>query len=65
MALTTNQNWFGSLFPTPLNTDNFIALTILTRDGNGGGMGEDGGENNETRVVWARVVCVESFALSN
>jgi len=47
MTLITNQNWFGSSFPTPLNTGNFIALAILTRGGGGGGTGEDGGEGSE------------------
>ena len=47
MALITNQNWSGSLFPTPLNIGNFIALAILTRGGGGGGTGEDGGEGDE------------------
>lgn len=42
-ALTMNQNWSGSSFPNPLNTGNFIVLSILTRGGGGGGMGEDGG----------------------
>jgi len=47
MALTMNQNWFGSSFPNPLNIDNFIVLAILTRDGGGGSTGEDGGEGGE------------------
>ena len=40
-----NQNWFGSSFLTPLNTDSFIVLAILLH---GGGMGKDGGEDGET-----------------
>ena len=28
-ALTTNQNWSGSLFPTPLNTGNLISFSML------------------------------------
>lgn len=47
-ALTTNQNWFGSSFPTPLNTDNLIALAILNYGGGIGGVGGDGGEGGET-----------------
>ena len=47
MALITNQNWSRSSFSTPLNTGNFIVLSILTCDGGGGGMGEDGGEGGE------------------
>jgi len=43
-----NQNWSRSSFPTPLNTDNFIALTILNCGGGGGGVGADGGEYGET-----------------
>ena len=39
----TNQNWFGSSFPIPLNTCNFIVLSILTHSGRRGGTGEDGG----------------------
>ena len=46
-TFTTNQNWFRSSFPTPLNTDKFIALTILNCGG-GGGVGKDGGEDGET-----------------
>ena len=47
-ALNMNQNWFGSSFPTPLNTGSFIVLAILLRGGGRGGMGEDGGEDGET-----------------
>lgn len=46
-AFTMNQNWSGSLFPTPLNTDNFIALAILNCGGGGSGVGRDGVENGE------------------
>jgi len=42
-----NQKWFGSSFPTSLTTSNFIVLTILTRSGHKGGVGEDGGEYGE------------------
>ena len=48
ITFTTNQNWSGSLFPTPLNTENFIALTILSYGGGGGGVGGDGSEYGET-----------------
>ena len=47
-TFTTNQNWFGSSFPTPLNTRNFIALTIWNYGGGGGGVGGDGGDAGET-----------------
>ena len=47
-ALTTNQNWSGSSFPTPLNTGNFITLIILDCGGRGGGVGGDGGDDSET-----------------
>jgi len=47
MTLTMNQNWFGSSFPTPLNTGNFIVLAILTHGGGEGGTSEDGGEGGE------------------
>lgn len=47
-AFTMNQNWYGSSFPTPLNTGNFIALTILNCGGGRGGVVEDGGEDGET-----------------
>ena len=50
-ALTMNQNWSRSSFPTPLNTDNFIALAILTHSGGGGGIGKDGGEGVKLVVV--------------
>ena len=46
-AFTTNQNWSGSPFPTPLNTENFIALAILNCGGGGCGVGEDRGEDRE------------------
>jgi len=46
-VFTTNQNWSGSSFPTPLNTVNFIALSILNCGGGGGGVGEDGGEDGD------------------
>ena len=46
--LITNQNWSGSSFPTPLNTYNFIELSILKRGGGGAGTGEDGGDDSET-----------------
>jgi len=36
------------LFPTPLNTGNFIALTILNYGGGRGGVGGNGGEYGET-----------------
>lgn len=45
---TRSQNWFGSSFPTPLNTENFIALTILNCGGGRGDVGKDGGEDGET-----------------
>lgn len=47
MALTMNQNWSRSSFPTPLNTKIFIRLSIETCNGGRGGMGEDGGEGSE------------------
>jgi len=40
-----NQNWSGSSFPTPLNTDNFIVLAILNCGGGGGGVSEDEDED--------------------
>ena len=43
-----NQNWSGSSFPTPLNTRNFIALSILKCGGNEGGVGGDEVEYGET-----------------
>jgi len=43
-----NQNWSRSSFPTPLNTNNFIALAIFNCGGGRGGVGEDGGEDSET-----------------
>jgi len=46
--VTTNQNWFGYSFPTPLNIDNFITLSILNYGGGGGGVGGDRGEYGET-----------------
>lgn len=46
-ALTTNQNWFGSSFPTPLNTGSLITLAMLNYGGGGGGVGGDGGEGGE------------------
>ncbi len=46
-AFIMNQNWSGSSFPTPLNTCNFIELSILKCIGGGGGMGEDGGDDGE------------------
>jgi len=42
-----NQNWSRSSFPTPLNTCNFIALTILNYGGGIGGVGGGGGEEGE------------------
>lgn len=47
MAFITNQNWFGSSFPTPLNTGNFIVLAVLTHGGGGSGTGKNGGEDGE------------------
>lgn len=47
-ALTTNQNWFGSSFPTPLNIGSLIALAILNCGGGRGGVDGDGGDNGET-----------------
>ena len=44
MSCVMNQNWSKSSFPTPLNTCNFIVLSILTHGGGGGVMVEDGGE---------------------
>ena len=46
-TFTMNKNWFGSSFPIPLNTENFIALAILNCGGGGGGVGRDGGEDGE------------------
>jgi len=46
-ALTTNQNWLGSSFPTPLNTDSLTALTILNDGSGGDGVGGDGSEEGE------------------
>ena len=64
-ALTTNQNWSRSSFPTPLNIGSLIALAILNRGGGGGGVGGDGGEGGETVVAWVEVVTVECSTLSN
>ena len=47
-TFTTNQNWFGSSFPTSLNTRNFIVLAILNYGGGEGGVGEERGEDGET-----------------
>jgi len=47
-AFTMNQNWYGSSFPTPLNTGKFITLAILNFGGGGGGVGEDRVEDGET-----------------
>jgi len=44
-ALTTNQNWSGSSFPTPLNMSSLIALTMLKCGSGGCGVG--GGGNCE------------------
>ena len=65
IALSMNQNWSVSSFPTPLNTDNFIALAILTCSGGGGGTGEDGGEGNEVGGGVVGVVCTEAYVLLN
>ena len=46
-ALTMNQYWSISSFPTPLNTGSLIALAILNCGGGGGGVGGDGGEGGE------------------
>ena len=46
-ALTMNQNWSRSSFPTPLITNSLIALTILNCSGGGHGVGGDGGERGE------------------
>ena len=46
-TFATNQNWYGYSFPTPLNTGDFIALTIMLRGGGEGGMGKDEGEDSE------------------
>ena len=46
-ALTMNQNWSGSSFPTPLNTVSLIALAMLNCGVGGGGVGGDGGEGGE------------------
>ena len=46
-SLNTNQNWFGSSFPTPLNTGSLIVLAILNCGGGGGGVGGYGGEGGE------------------
>lgn len=47
-TFTMNQNWYGSLFPTPLNTDNFIELTTLNCGSGEGGVGRYGGEYGVT-----------------
>ena len=64
-ALTMNQNWSRSSFPTPLNTGSLITLTILNYGGGGCGVGGDGGEGGEAVVVWVEVVTAECDALSN
>ena len=64
-TFTMNQNWSGSSFPTPLNTRNFIALSILNCGGGGGGVGEDGGEDGETGGGVGGVACAEFAALSD
>ena len=46
---TMNQDWSGSSFHNLLNTCNFIVLAILNHSGNGGGMGEDGGDGAKAR----------------
>ena len=46
-ALTMNENWYGSSFPTPFNTNSLIAFAILNCGGGGGGVGGDGGEEGE------------------
>lgn len=43
-----NQNWSGSSFPNPFNTDNFIVLAMLKHSGGEGGTSEDGGDGGET-----------------
>jgi len=48
IAFTTNQNWSGSSFPTPLNIKNFIVLSILKYGVGRGGVGGDGGDDGET-----------------
>ena len=47
-AFTTNQNWSGSSFPTPLNTGSLITLAILNCGGGRGGVVRDGGDDGET-----------------
>lgn len=47
-ALTMNQNWSRSSFPTPMNTISLISLSILNRGGGRGGVGGDGDEGGET-----------------
>lgn len=47
-SFTMNQNWFGSLFPTPLNTGSLIVFAMLNCEVGGGGVGDDGGEIGET-----------------
>lgn len=42
-----NQNWFGSLFPTPLNIKSLITLAILNYGGGRGRVGGDGGDDGE------------------
>lgn len=46
-ALTMKRNWYGSSFPTPLNTSSLIALTILNYGGGRREVGGDGGEEGE------------------
>ena len=43
-ALTMNQNWSRSSFPTPLDIGNLIALVMLNCWFGGGGVGEVGDE---------------------
>ena len=64
-ALTTNKNWSGSSFPTPLNTGSLIALAMLNCGCGGGGVGGDGGEGGEGGFVWVEVATAECAALLN
>lgn len=64
-AVTLNQNWSESSFPTPLNIGILIALAILNCSGGGGGLGGDGGEMGEMSGGVGEVVNVEFSVLSN
>jgi len=49
MNFITNQNYYESSFPTPLNRNNLIELSILKCGGGRGGASEYGGDDSETR----------------